>query len=122
DNELNGESSNSFEEPSQSMPNPYGNSRLQFLNPAAFATPALGTYGNVGVYSLHGPSFWELDTALMRMFRIHENQTMEFRWEAFNITNSMRPIGLLPGQESCQGCNAAFNTLNSGTFGQITQA
>ncbi len=53
DNELNGENSFSFEEPNQLLKNPHG-SGLNFLNPAAFGTPALGTYGNVGVYSLHG--------------------------------------------------------------------
>ena len=112
DNELNGENSFSFEEPNQLLKNPYG-SGLNFLNPAAFATPALGTHGNNGVYNLTGPSFWELDTALSRLFRIGEHQTVEARWEAFNITNSMRPL--------VQGV-AAFTTLNSGTFGQITQA
>ena len=112
DNELNGENSFSFEEPNQLLKNPYG-SGLNFLNPAAFTTPALGTYGNNGVYNLTGPSFWELDTALSRLFRIGEHQTVEARWEAFNITNSVRPL--------VQGV-AAFTTLNSGTFGRITQA
>jgi len=112
DNELNGENSFSFEEPNQLLKNPYG-SGLNFLNPAAFTTPALGTYGNNGVYNLTGPSFWELDTALSRLFRIGEHQTVEARWEAFNITNSVRPL--------VQGV-AAFTTLNSGTFGQLTQA
>ena len=108
DNELNGASSFSFEEPQALVKNPYG-SGLQYLNPAAFTTPALGTYGNVGVYSIHGPSFWEIDTALSRLFRIREQQSFELRWEAFNITNSMRP-------------QAPSTVLNSGTFGAITQS
>jgi hypothetical protein len=117
DNELNGQSAFSFEEPNQVLPNRYGNSRLQYLNPAAFATPALGTYGSVGVFSLTGPSFWELDTALSRIFRIGEHQSLEARWEAFNITNSMRPLVTTPGNP-----NNPFATLNSGTFGQVTQS
>jgi hypothetical protein len=56
------------------------------------ATPALGTYGNLGVCSLTGPSFWELDTPLSRIFRIGEHQSLEARWKAFNVTNSMRPL------------------------------
>ena len=117
DNELDGQSAFSFEEPNRVLPNRYGNSRLQYLNPAAFATPALGTFGNAGVFSLAGPSFWELDTALSRIFRILEHQSLEARWEAFNITNSMRPLVITPGNP-----NDPFTTLDSGTFGQVTQS
>jgi hypothetical protein len=28
---------------------------------------------------------------LTRMFRIRENQTIQFRWEAFNLPNHMNP-------------------------------
>jgi hypothetical protein len=63
----------------------------QWFNPVAFASPAPGTYGNLGVGSLRAPGFWEWDQALIRDFRITERQTVQFRAEAFNVTNSMRP-------------------------------
>jgi hypothetical protein len=93
----------SSQRPNQVLPNAYsaaqgtpgpaaaGGFSLQWLNPAAFATPAVGTYGNLGAYSLYGPSFWEWDEAVSRQFSIREKQKIEVRVEAFNVTNSLRP-------------------------------
>jgi hypothetical protein len=65
---------------------------VAFLNPAAFALPALGTLGNVGRNSVRGPRQWSFDMALTRAFTILEGQRLEFRAEAFNVTNSFRPV------------------------------
>ncbi|HJT89793.1 MAG TPA: carboxypeptidase-like regulatory domain-containing protein [Bryobacteraceae bacterium] len=64
---------------------------LQWLNPAAFQVPAAGTFGNTGYNNLRGPGFWEWDQAVSRQFRIREQQTLDFRIECFNPTNSLRP-------------------------------
>jgi hypothetical protein len=37
-----------------------------------------------------GPGFWEWDEAVSRQFRVRETQSIEFRAEAFNVTNSLR--------------------------------
>jgi hypothetical protein len=79
----------------------------RYLNAAAFAQPALGTLGNVGRNSLRGPAQWSFDLALARMFNIHESQRLEFRAEAYNVTNSFRPS------------NPATNFNNLRTFGEI---
>ena len=62
-----------------------------YLNRDAFAVPAAGTYGNLGNYSVVGPSTWDFDMALSRIFTFHESQSFEFRAEAFNVPNSFRP-------------------------------
>jgi hypothetical protein len=95
--------------PNQILGNPYGdrNSLSGYLNPAAFATPAVGTYGNVGFDSILAPSYWEWDEALSREFRVRENQSIEIRAEAFNVTNSFRPG------------NPATTVGNANTFGKI---
>ena len=41
---------------------------LLFLNPAAFATPKPGTYGNLERGSLHGPGFSQIDLVLSKHF------------------------------------------------------
>ena len=80
---------------------------VNWLNPAAFAAPVLGTAGNVGANSLFGPKYWEWDQAVSRQFQIREGQKLDVRVEAFNITNSFRPGN--PG-----------TSLGSSTFGIIT--
>jgi hypothetical protein len=83
-----------------------GRPMTQWLNPAAFAQPAVGTLGNLGRNTLRLPTTWQFDVALSRVFKFRETQSMEFRAEAYNLTNSFRP-GLI-------------NTnLSSGQFGQI---
>ena len=81
--------------PNQILENVYldrsGRPGTQYLNPAAFAIPALGTLGNLGRAVLKLPTSWQFDMALARIFRFRETQNLEFRAEAFNLTNSFRP-------------------------------
>ena len=86
-----------------------GRPDTQYLNPAAFAQPALGTLGNMGRNILKLPTTWQFDLALSRVFRFRETQSLEFRAEAYNVTNSFRP--------------GVINTnLSSAQFGQIRTA
>jgi hypothetical protein len=104
-----------LEDPLCANPNP-----SCWINPAAFALPALGTLGNMGKYNVIGPGFWQLDSSLSRIFAIREKIKLEARWEAFNLTNSFHagvPSGLTTG---LLGVNATFS--GSGNFGQITSA
>jgi carboxypeptidase family protein len=86
-----------------------GGPMTNWLDRTAFDIPALGTLGNFRRNSVIGPPSWSFDVALSRSFSFRESQRMEFRAEAFNLTNSFRPL------------NPA-NTLTSGTFGQIRTA
>ena len=96
---------------SQILGNPYGNGTVSnYLNPAAFALPAMGTLGNMGVASVRGPGYWQFDAALSRTFQLREAQKIEFRAEAFNVTNSFQMNDSVGGLDT---------TLNSNTFGQV---
>jgi hypothetical protein len=101
--------------PNQILPDAYATNQGQscspapcvsYLNPNAVATPPIGTYGNMGISSLRAPGFWEWDQAVTREFPLREKMRLEFRAEAFNVTNAVR-LG-------------APNTTLSGTYGQIT--
>ena len=59
----------------------------QWFNPAAFATPAAYTFGDVGRNSVYGPSLRTLDLAIVRSFSLSERAAFEFRGEAFNALN-----------------------------------
>ena len=76
----------------------------------AFVTPAVGTYGNVGPFSVVGPGFWDWSEAVSRQFQVREGQKIEFRAEAFNVTNSLR-----------RG-NPGTTLSSTNTFGVITSS
>ena len=67
--------------------NPFLNNGLNFINPAAFAIPAPGTFGNFPRNQLSGPSFRQVDMIASKRFRITETMNFEFRTEIFNIFN-----------------------------------
>lgn len=66
---------------------PYLDADRNFLNPAAFAIPLAGTFGNLSRNALKGPNFQQFDLILNRRFRFSENRSIEFRTEVFNIFN-----------------------------------
>jgi hypothetical protein len=105
--------------------NPYLNSDRSILNPAAFTTPAPGTFGNVPRNFLRGPNFQQVDLVFNKRFRFNENANLEFRTEVFNIFN--RANFDVPGSR----LNNAVGTLQPGqpytfatagqTFGLLRQ-
>jgi len=70
---------------------PYGAKTLnQWLNPASFAQPALGTYGTSGRNAYEGPGSKNVDLSLVRSFRFADTHRIEARIEAFNAFNWFR--------------------------------
>jgi len=74
--------------------NPYlpsGRSRDEqmaaYFNAAAFAIPAVGTFGNFGRNVMIGPGNYNLDFALFKGFRFGERRELQYRWEMFNALN-----------------------------------
>jgi hypothetical protein len=59
----------------------------QWLNPAAFAVPPRGTWGNLGRNTLRGPKLFQVDLGLQKSFAIGSDRSVDFRWEAFNVFN-----------------------------------
>jgi hypothetical protein len=90
-----------------------------WFNPAAFAAPAKGTWGNLGRYIGRGPGYYEIDTALQKRFPIGEKFGLNFRAEAFNLFN--HPIYANPsGNLSSSAFGTISSILNTGAVGTGT--
>jgi len=59
----------------------------KWFNPAAFSLPASGTFGNLGRGSLRGPGIANWNMSVAKNFAITERVHLQFRAEAFNVTN-----------------------------------
>jgi hypothetical protein len=61
----------------------------QWFERTVFPVVPLGAfqYGDSGRNVLDGPGTFALNTSLSRRFRLTESTAVQFRWEAFNITN-----------------------------------
>jgi len=59
----------------------------QYLNKAAFAPNALGTFGNLGRNRFRGPNMANIDLGLHKNFRVTERFNTQFRFESFNSFN-----------------------------------
>jgi hypothetical protein len=53
-----------------------------------FAYPAAGAIGTSGRNTFRGPRFFNLDTALVKKFRVAESGAVSFRAEAYNLLNN----------------------------------
>src|SRR5262245_43086610 len=72
---------------------------LLFINPAAFATPKPGTFGNLERNEIHGPWMRQVDLMIAKRIGIGGGPNVELRAEIFNlfgITNFANPVGTLP--------------------------
>jgi len=86
-----------------------------WFNPAAFALPAKGTWGNAGRFIAYGPSAYEFDNSLQKRFPLTERLALNFRASAYNLFNN--PIFSSPSGSigSLTGSPASVN----GSFGRI---
>jgi hypothetical protein len=87
----------------------YGETLDRWLNPAAFAQPALGTFGTSVRNDYEGPGQRVVDLSLVRGFRFAESHRLEARIEAFNAFNWFR-------------WGNPNTNLNNANFGRILSA
>lgn len=103
----------------------HGSDGRYFLNPAAFAFPTPGSFGNLGRWALHGPSLTQFDMTLQKRFRLTERMNMEFRGELYNLfnkTNFANPSARLnnalgTGANQLQPGQSFSAAAAGGTFG-----
>lgn len=94
----------------QVLDNPYGDRTAgNYLNRAAFTTPAPGTYSDLKPFTIVNPSQFQNDLAITRSFEVLNGRRLQFRWEIFNVINH---VNLGP----------PVTSLNSSNFGKILTA
>ena len=80
----------------QILANAYGDTSgrpyTYWINADAFAIPSTGKLGNMKGRTVRGPHTWGFDLRLTRAFEFKETQRVEFIVEAYNVTNSFRPL------------------------------
>jgi hypothetical protein len=83
--------------------------RFRFLDPTAFRVQTLNTAGNAARNTAYGPRFFNTDFNLSKAFNIKERQSVDIRWEAFNLFNTVN-------------FNNPATGIGGTTFGWITSA
>jgi hypothetical protein len=106
-------------------PNQVGNPKLahptpsQWINPAAFTTPAQYTFGNTPRNSLRTEPSKNLDASLFREFPLLESVKVQFRMDAFNAFN--HPVWGVPSQcQNCANFGVVTTTANSARIMQLS--
>lgn len=94
-----------------------GRTIAHWINPAAFALPAPGTFGDAPRDLLAGPGTWQVDTGVAKTIPIGERAHIELRGEFFNVLNHPQ---LGPPNAVCTlssssptGCAAGFGSVTT---------
>jgi hypothetical protein len=86
-----------------------GGELTRWFNTAAFAQPALGSFGNSGRSILRGPGINNLDLALFKNFELPRGSRLQLRFESFNAFNHPQ-------------FSTVSTNLTAANFGVVTQA
>jgi hypothetical protein len=92
----------------QDLPNVLG--PVVFENNLAFAIPPAGSNGS-GRNIYRGPSYWNLDMGIVKMFNLTERFRLQFRTEMFNALNH-------PNFDNPRSASVGSPTLTSSQFGR----
>jgi len=97
---------------------PAGQNPMWF-DPAAFARPADGSFGNVRRNWLTGPGINNWDMSLFKNFIFTENTRVQLRFEYFNVFNHTQWANV-NNTLSAPTAGTSFGGANTGSSGQIT--
>ena len=89
---------------------------VQWVNPAAFALPAPGTYGTMARNQIYGPGYGDVDLSVFKNFKITERFIVQFRTEIYNLFNraNLAPpntFAAFAGPNAQNGFGQSFDTI-----------
>ena len=132
-NDIAGVGDGAFGQPYNLVGDPKANSNQKFsngtdgnfwFNPAAFAAPANGTFGNAPRNLLYNPGQQQWDIAVFKNFLMGGSRRLQFRAEIFNFPNHPN-LGAPGGGGGAQtgtvtGGGAGFADPTNANFGRVT--
>jgi hypothetical protein len=107
--------------PGVSLKPPGGQSIAQWINPAAFAVPAPGTFGDAPRNVARAPGTWQADMGIAKSFPLTEKAHLQFRVDIFNLFN--HPQYAAPQADLSAGTavfGSIISTINTGPVGTGT--
>lgn len=99
---------------------PYAPANQSYTNWNAFTLQPVGTVGNESRAQLHGPHQRSMDFSLFKDFQLRESMKLQFRAEAYNITNTENFGQPQVNVSKWTSKSAGASPTNAGGFGQIT--
>ena len=107
--------------PGVSLLPPGGRTISEWINPAAFALPAPGTWGDAPRNVARGPSAWQADLGVSKRFFLAERAQLQFRAEIFNIFNHPQYGNPQSDFSAAPGVfGSIISTINAGPVGTGT--
>jgi hypothetical protein len=88
-------------------PNPAHRTASQWINTSAFRSPAAFTFGTFPRNALRSDTYKDVDLSLFKTFPLYRELNLQFRAEAFNLTNTS--VFAAPG-----------NVVGTTTFGVVS--
>jgi len=109
-----------YERPNQvGNPKPQHQTPSQWINPAAFETPAQYTFGNTPRNSLRTEPYKSLDASIFREFPMFESLKLQLRMDALNAFN--HPVWGVPNScQNCQNFGVVTSTINNSRQVQLS--
>jgi hypothetical protein len=96
----------------------YLNNGVNYLNPAAFSRPAVGTFGSLGRGVIRMPSRKNFDFSVNKNWRVKERYGIQFRTEIFNVFNRVNYVSL---ETADLGFGNSATPSLSGNFGRFNK-
>lgn len=103
----------------------HGADHILYLNPAAFAAPAPGQFGNLKRGFVRQPGLKNVDFSVAKNWRFKERYGIQFRAEMFNLFNHANFNGFDPGMglspnRDANGKFLGTFTATNGNFGHLS--
>ena len=102
-----------------SLTPPGGSTPNDWINPAAFAVPANGTFGNLGRNAFRAPRLSQLDMGLSKFTNVTERLSLRLRADLFNVFNRAQ-FGAPNADISASNVGTITSTVSSYNAGRGT--